>query len=204
MARVRVSRPFLLLLAVMLAACAGLTGPVENPRVTVTSLRLLPVDGVEQRIEVGLRLLNPNSFDLHAKGLVISLGLNGVPLLKGATSELPFVPAYGEAQAKLTLSLSLMSGLRLMSRLAQQPDEPLQYRLEARLDLRRPLWKRLTLMEQGEIAPRRANVSGATASRCRIHKYDAGTDAVGGCSRHGHLAVFRRNARARGCTACRT
>ncbi|MCB1630836.1 MAG: LEA type 2 family protein [Pseudomonadales bacterium] len=164
MARVRVSRPFLLLLAVMLAACAGLTGPVENPRVTVTSLRLLPVDGVEQRIEVGLRLLNPNSFDLHAKGLVISLGLNGVPLLKGATSELPFVPAYGEAQAKLTLSLSLMSGLRLMSRLAQQPDEPLQYRLEARLDLRRPLWKRLTLMEQGEIAPRRANVSGATAS----------------------------------------
>jgi len=164
MARVRVSRPFLLLLAVMLAACAGLTGPVENPRVTVTSLRLLPADGVEQRIEVGLRLLNPNSFDLHAKGLVISLGLNGVPLLKGATSELPFVPAYGEAQAKLTLSLSLMSGLRLMSRLAQQPDEPLQYRLEARLDLRRPLWKRLTLMEQGEIAPRRANVSGATAS----------------------------------------
>ncbi|HMV72734.1 MAG TPA: LEA type 2 family protein [Pseudomonadales bacterium] len=161
---VRASRPFLLLLAVMLAACAGLTGPVENPRVTVTSLRLLPADGVEQRIEVGLRLLNPNSFDLHAKGLVISLGLNGVPLLKGATSELPLVPAYGEAQAKLTLNLSLMSGLRLMSRLAQQPDEPLQYRLEARLDLRRPLWKRLMLMEQGEIAPRPANVSGAAAS----------------------------------------
>lgn len=161
---VRASRPFLLLLAVMLAACAGLTGPVENPRVTVTSLRLLPADGVEQRIEVGLRLLNPNSFDLHAKGLVISLGLNGVPLLKGATSDLPLVPAYGEAQAKLTLSLSLMSGLRLMSRLVQQPDEPLQYRLEARLDLRRPLWKRLTLMEQGEIAPRPANVSGAAAS----------------------------------------
>ncbi|HNC70160.1 MAG TPA: LEA type 2 family protein [Pseudomonadales bacterium] len=154
----------MLLLAVMLAACAGLTGPVENPRVTVTSLRLLPADGVEQRIEVGLRLLNPNSFDLHAKGLVISLGLNGVPLLKGATSELPLVPAYGEAQAKLTLNLSLMSGLRLMSRLAQQPDEPLQYRLEARLDLRRPLWKRLMLMEQGEIAPRPANVSGAAAS----------------------------------------
>ena len=160
---VRASRPFLLLLAVMLAACAGLTGPVENPRVTVTSLRPLPADGVEQRIEVGLRLLNPNSFDLHAKGLVISLGLNGVPLLKGATSELPLVPAYGEAQAKLTLNLSLMSGLRLMSRLAQQPDEPLQYRLEARLDLRRPLWKRLMLMEQGEVAPRPANVSGAAA-----------------------------------------
>ncbi len=161
---VRASRPFLLLLAVMLAACAGLTGPVENPRVTVTSLRPLPADGVEQRIEVGLRLLNPNSFDLHAKGLVISLGLNGVPLLKGATSELPLVPAYGEAQAKLTLNLSLMSGLRLMSRLAQQPDEPLQYRLEARLDLRRPLWKRLMLMEQGEIAPRRASVSALAAS----------------------------------------
>ncbi len=161
---VRASRPFLLLLAVMLAACAGLTGPVENPRVTVTSLRPLPADGVEQRIEVGLRLLNPNSFDLHAKGLVISLGLNGVPMLKGATSELPLVPAYGEAQAKLTLNLSLMSGLRLMSRLAQQPDEPLQYRLEARLDLRRPLWKRLMLMEQGEIAPRRASVSALAAS----------------------------------------
>ncbi len=161
MVRTLVSGLMLSLLAMLLGACAGMGGSIENPRVTVTSLRLLPAEGVEQRIEVGLRLLNPNSFDLDAKGLVIGLGLNGVPLLKGATADLPRVPAYGEATTQVTLSVSLMSGLRLISRLAEQPDEPLQYRLEARLDLRSPFWKRLTLMEQGEIAPRRAGAAGA-------------------------------------------
>lgn len=141
-----------LMLAALLAGCAGLTGPIEEPRVSVTSLRLLPSNGIEQRIEVGLRLMNPNSFDLDARGLVVSLGLNGVPVLEGATADLPRVPAYGEARTQLALSVSLANGLRLMNRLAQRPDEPLQYRLEARLDLRRPFWKRLTLMEQGEIA----------------------------------------------------
>ena len=154
MASTLTRRLALLAIAMLLAACAGLTGRIENPRVTVTSLRVLPAEGVEQRVEVGLRLLNPNDFDLDAKGMVISLGINDVPLLNGATADVPRVPAYGEAEAKLVLSINLMSGLRLVSRLMQRPDEPLQYRLEARLDLRSPMWKRLTLMEQGEISPR--------------------------------------------------
>lgn len=147
-------RLVLLALAALLTACAGLTGQIEKPRITVTSLRVLPAEGVEQRVEVGLRLLNPNDFDLDAKGLVISLGINDVPLLTGATADVPRVPAYGEALAQVTLSVNLMSGLRLVSRLMQHPDSPLQYRLEARLDLRSPMWTRLRLTEQGEISPR--------------------------------------------------
>ena len=142
-------RLVLLALVAVLAACAGLTGQIEKPRITVTSLRVLPAEGVEQRVEVGLRLLNPNDFDLDAKGLVISLGINDVPLLTGATADVPRVPAYGEALAQVTLSVNLMSGLRLVTRLMQHPDSPLQYRLEARLDLRSPMWTRLRLTEQG-------------------------------------------------------
>ena len=138
MASTLARRLALLAIIALLGACAGLGGRVENPRVTVTSLRVL----------------NPNDFDLDAKGLVISLGINDVPLLNGATADVPLVPAYGEALAKLTLSVNLVSGLRLVSRLVQRPDDPLQYRLEARLDLRSPMWKRLTVMEQGEISPR--------------------------------------------------
>ncbi|MBP6381143.1 MAG: LEA type 2 family protein [Pseudomonadales bacterium] len=154
MASTLARRLALLAIIALLGACAGLGGRVENPRVTVTSLRVLPAEGVEQRVEVGLRLLNPNDFDLDAKGLVISLGINDVPLLNGATADVPLVPAYGEALTKVTLSVNLVSGLRLVSRLVQRPDDPLQYRLEARLDLRSPMWKRLTVMEQGEISPR--------------------------------------------------
>jgi LEA14-like dessication related protein len=149
-----VPRLALLAIAVLVAGCASLIGPVENPQITVTSLRVLPAQGAEQRIEVGLRVLNPNSFDLRARGLVISLALNDVPLLTGATAEVPVVPAYGEAQTTVTLSVSLLSGIRLVGNLAQNPDQPLQYRLEARLDLADPPWTRLKLMQQGEISPR--------------------------------------------------
>jgi len=144
----------LLAIALLLAGCASLVGPVENPQISVVSLRVLPAQGAEQRIEVGLRVLNPNSFDLHAQGLVIALTLNEVPVLKGATPDLPVVPAYGEAQATVTVSLSLLNGVRFVNSLMQNPDRPLQYRLEARLDLADPPWRRLTMMRQGEISPR--------------------------------------------------
>lgn len=138
----------------LLAGCAGLGVPIDNPRVTVTSLRVLPAEGVQQRIDVGLRVLNPNDFDLDAKGLVISLEINDVPLLTGATADVPRVPAYGEAEVHVVLSVSLLSGARLISRLMERPDQTLRYRLESRFDLRSPMWTRLTVLEHGEISPR--------------------------------------------------
>lgn len=136
----------------LLGACASVVGPVEEPRITITSIRLLPPAGAEQRIEIGLRLMNPNGFDLKANGIVVNAGFNDVPVLSGAVAEPPVVPAYGEQDITMTLSASLMNGIRLVRSIMQHPEDPVSYRLDARIDLTLPLARTLRILKQGEIA----------------------------------------------------
>ena len=138
----------------LLAGCASMVGPVEEPDVSIASLRMLPAEGGVQRMEVGLRVMNPNSFPLKASGLVAKASFNDIPLVKGAVAEPPEIPAYGEVQFPVQLTASLLSGIRLIRELVQHPDEPLRYRLEVRIDLKLPLARRLTVMEDGEISAR--------------------------------------------------
>lgn len=151
-------------LLALLAACASVVGPVEEPRVSVTSLRILPASGGEQRFELGLKLMNPNGFDLKARGIVVDARLNDLPILAGAIADPPVVPAYGEAEMKLPLSASLMDGIRLVRDVLKNPDDPLVYRLEVRIDLALPIARRLTILEQGQIASRPPVQPGATAT----------------------------------------
>jgi LEA14-like dessication related protein len=146
----------------LLGACASVIGPVEEPRITLTSLRLLPPSGAEQRIEVGLRFMNPNGFDLKANGVVVSAGFNDVPVLSGAIAEPPVVPAYGEQEMKVVLSASLLNGIRLVRSIMEHPEDPVSYRLDARVDLKLPLARTLRILKQGEIAAK-APGAGAVA-----------------------------------------
>jgi len=141
-----------LVLVALASACASVVGPVEEPRISITSIRLLPPSGAEQRIEVGLKLMNPNGFDLKAKGIVVNAGFNDVPVLSGAIAEPPVVPAYGEQEMKMTLSASLLNGIRLVRSIMQHPEDPVSYRLDARIDLKLPLTRTLRILKQGEIA----------------------------------------------------
>jgi LEA14-like dessication related protein len=147
-------RTRLLMVAWLLAGCAGVFTPVEEPRVSIVSVKVLPASGIEQRIEVGLRVMNPNSFTLAARGLVVNVGFNDLQLLRGVAADPPPVPAYSEAEMTVVLSASLLNGIRLVSRLMERPGEPLQYRLEARLDMGAPLWRSITVLDQGEISGR--------------------------------------------------
>ena len=138
----------------LLAGCASYVGPVQDPEVSITSLRLMPAEGGLQRMQVGLRVMNPNDFPLKAKGLVAEAAFNEIPVVSGAVAEPPEVPAYGEAQIDVQLAASLLNGIRLLSELMEHPDEPLRYRLEVRIDLKLPLARTLRVQQQGEIATR--------------------------------------------------
>lgn len=142
----------LVVLVALTSACASVVGPVEEPRISITSIRFLPPSGAEQRIEVGLKLMNPNGFDLKANGIVLNAGFNDVPVLSGAIAEPPVVPAYGEQEMKMTLSASLLNGIRLVRSIMQHPEDPVSYRLDARIDLKLPLARKLRILKQGEIA----------------------------------------------------
>jgi LEA14-like dessication related protein len=143
--------------ALLLAGCASLNREMaraEKPRISLSSLKILPSDGIEQRIQLGLRVLNPNGFAIAARGLVVDVRFNDIEVLNGVASDLPLLPAYSEIQVPVIVTANLLSMARLMQVLMEHPDDPLHYRLEARLDLKRVLGGRIRILEQGEISAR--------------------------------------------------
>lgn len=122
------------LAALLLAGCAALTPGFEEPRVSVSSFRPITGDGAVPQFEIGLRVSNPNAKALELAGISYAVEIEGKELITGVGNELPIVPAYGEADFKLTASVGLMDGLRLLTEMMNSPKETLSYSFKAKLD----------------------------------------------------------------------
>ncbi|BAU47631.1 hypothetical protein SVA_1052 [Sulfurifustis variabilis] len=84
-------------LAVLLAGCAGLTGPLEPPNVSLVDLRVLDAGLFEQRYGLTLRVQNPNPVAMPITGMEYKLSLNDVDFGRGVSQQAANVPAYGES-----------------------------------------------------------------------------------------------------------
>ena len=148
--------PVLLVLLLTLAGCSGLEPGYEPPAVGLTSFRALPGEGLAPRFEIGLHIINPNRDVLHLAGLVYSIKLEGHRVLTGVRRDLPVIPGYGEADVTLVATTDLLSSIRLLGDLLEQPRDTFHYEFDAKLD---PGGLRPTLhvQEQGQvrIAPAR-------------------------------------------------
>lgn len=88
--------PYRLLVAaalLLLAACSGLPHQALMPRFSVAEIDVKAIGLLEQHFEVGLRLANPNDFDLGIEALEFELEVNGQPFAKGLTQTSATIPA---------------------------------------------------------------------------------------------------------------
>ena len=115
--------------------CATLSSDFEEPSLQINSIRLVNFDGMTPQFEIDLHIVNPNRDALDLKGLSYTLSLAGKKMVSGATSDLPLVAAYGEADFKIDANLSLLDGLQLLSKLMSEYQENLAYEFNAKLDL---------------------------------------------------------------------
>lgn len=74
---------FVLVLAVGLAACSGLPFNAVAPKVSVADMTVKRLGLFEQHFDVGLRVSNPNDFDLTIEALDVELEMNGHPFANG-------------------------------------------------------------------------------------------------------------------------
>lgn len=131
----RRSLPTILLLALLLAGCASLRPDLEAPSVRVTDLRSLPSDGLAPRFLVRLHVINPNDIELPLRGIVYTIEVRDRELVAGASTDLPTIPAYGEGEVELTATADLFGGLGLIRDILRDRDGPVDYRVEAKLDV---------------------------------------------------------------------
>ncbi|MEQ8205846.1 MAG: LEA type 2 family protein [Woeseia sp.] len=125
----------LLLVVLLLPACAGLRPGFETPSVTVSSFRALPSQGAMPNFEIGLQVTNPNAVALNLRGVTYGVSLGGYELIKGVGNDLPVIEAYGQGEFKLTASANLLAGMRLLGNLMSGPKDSVPYEFEAKLDI---------------------------------------------------------------------
>src|SRR5688572_6458963 len=106
----RAGRGLVLLPLLALAACAS-TLDLEPPKLSVVSMKMQSADLFSQRLNVRMRVMNPNARELPVKAIKYRIEVDGMELAQG-TADMPFVvPAQGEADFDLPLTANLASVL---------------------------------------------------------------------------------------------
>lgn len=131
-----------------LAGCANLTPGFEDPSVEVISIKLRNSNSLSPEFDIALRITNPNRDALSIDGMTYTLFLAQKKIVSGVASNLPRIPAYGEAVVNLQASLSLFGSLSLLNDLANEYRESVDYELVAKLDLGR-FYPTMTITREG-------------------------------------------------------
>ena len=147
--RQALQKTIMLLLCYGLIACSSVV-PSEPPKVNLISVVPNSNSGLAPSFDINLRVVNPNKQALNLAGAVYSLSLTGHEVVNGATSELPSVPAYGEATFSLPAQANLMASMQLLGSLLQLKKPELDYQVDVKLDVG-SFWPAIRLSEKGQL-----------------------------------------------------
>lgn len=138
-------------LATFLLGCAGLSTRLETPGVSFVGIKTLGADLFEQRLEVRLRVRNPNDIALPVRGLDIDVELAGEPFAHGVSAREFTVPARGEAEFDMIVTANAASALLRIAGGDRKSREAIEYRLKGKLSTRLGIIRSVPFEETGTL-----------------------------------------------------
>ncbi|MCU0773992.1 MAG: LEA type 2 family protein [Ideonella sp.] len=130
--RRRLLRAAPLLPLAWLAGCAAIPGR-EPVKVSLAGIEPLPGQGLELRLAVKLRLLNPNDAPIDYDGAFVELSVRGSEFASGASGDKGTVPRFGESILTIPVTVTAMAVVRQLIGLATGDRARVDYRLRGRL-----------------------------------------------------------------------
>jgi LEA14-like dessication related protein len=141
----------MLALSALLVACTGLPSDLRTPEVSFVSLRALDASLFEQRLEVRMRVGNPNIIELPVKGLDVDVELAGEPFAHGVSAREFVVPAQGEAEFDMIVTANAATALLKIAGSDRKAREEIGYRVKGRLSTRIGLLRSIPFDESGTV-----------------------------------------------------
>lgn len=132
-------RLLVLLFPLAIVACSGLPYHAKAPRVSVADVDIKSLGLLEQHFDVGLRVSNPNDFDLKIEALEFELELNGRAFAKGLARVSALIPAASSTVMRVD---AVTQSKNLIQQIKTLPPETLKegvpYRISGRVKTDQP------------------------------------------------------------------
>jgi LEA14-like dessication related protein len=122
-----------LLLALGLAACSGLPLNAVAPTLSVADVSLRHFDPLEQRFDVGLKVENPNDFELTVEALEVDLEVNGRPFARGMSRAATRIPAAATTLMRIDAVTQTNDLIRQIKTLPGALKDGVPYRIRGRV-----------------------------------------------------------------------
>jgi LEA14-like dessication related protein len=142
--------PLLVVLA-LLVGCAGLPSDLKTPEVSFVGLRAVDASLFEQRLEVRMKVRNPNSIELPVKGLDVEVELANEPFAQGVSAREFVVPAGGEAEFDMLVTANAATALLKIAGSDRKSREEIPYRVTGKLSTRIGLLRSIPFDESGTV-----------------------------------------------------
>lgn len=129
------NRRYVLLVIAALATTGCASLPYKDPlQVTVAGVESLPGEGLEVRMLIKLRVLNPNETPIPYKGAYLKLDVMDKTFASGATSEAGTVPGLGEAVIAVPVTVSVLRMVRqVMGVIDGEPVDKIRFEMSGKL-----------------------------------------------------------------------
>jgi LEA14-like dessication related protein len=134
-----------------LAACSALPMNAEQPKISVSDINLASAGLLEQKFTLGLRIQNPNDFELAVNAISFDLELNGKPFITGLSGKAINVARFSSGVMKVE---GISNGFALFNQavgMANGEKKTFSYRLTGTARIGESL-SRLPFDQKGEIA----------------------------------------------------
>jgi LEA14-like dessication related protein len=135
------------------AGCAGFGSRLEPPKLSVVGVEIVRGDLFEQRFKARMRVQNPNDRSIAVRGVSYTLHIGGEELGRGLSGSSFTVPALGEAEFDMLVTVNLAGTvMRLLERARSDglPDS-LSYRLRGEVKLSEGFVRTIPFDEKGAV-----------------------------------------------------
>lgn len=139
----------IVLLLPLLLACE-MVPKLDQPKVAIESISLVENNFLVPKFRIGLRITNPNAFDLPIKGLSYAIRVQDTEVFQGVSNGLDPIPAYGEISVSVVLGANLLRAGSLIKQIMLKPTSALTYNLTGKMDFQ-GLWPTVNFDESGSV-----------------------------------------------------